>query len=41
MFVKTNFTPKFIINFKKSRTAIEIASLDKNNPYIRHNHVHE
>ena len=25
----------------ESRTAIEIASLDKNNFFIRHNHVHE
>ena len=35
----TNFTPKIIINFKKLRTAIEIASLDKNNLFICHNHV--
>ena len=26
-------------NFKKSRTAIEIASLDKSNVFRRHNHV--
>ena len=29
IYVKTNFTPKIMIIFKKSRTAIEIASLDK------------
>ena len=41
IFVKTNFTPKNMINFKKSKTAIEIASLDKNNLFIRHYRVHE
>ena len=30
-----------MINFKISRTAIEIASLDKNNLFLRHNHVHD
>ena len=28
------------MNFKKSRTAIEIASLDKNDVFIRHDHDH-
>ena len=32
---KINFTPKIIINLKKSRTAIEIASLYKNNLFMR------
>ena len=31
IFVKTNFTPKEIIDFTKSQTAIEIALLDKDN----------
>ena len=31
IFVKINFTPKKIIDFKKSRTATEIALLDKDN----------
>ena len=39
--VKTNFTPKIMIFYKKSRTAIEIASLDKNNLFIRRDHVRE
>ena len=29
--VKASLTPKIMISFKKSRTTIEIASLDKNN----------
>ena len=37
----TNFTPKIIINLKKSRTVIEIALLDKNNLFMCHDHVHE
>ena len=41
IFVKTNFTHKHIINFKLSGTAIKIALSDKNNLFIRHNHVHE
>ena len=41
MFVKTNFTPKNMIDVLKTRTAIEIASLDKNDLFIRHYHVHE
>ena len=35
-FVETNFTPKKYDKFKKSQTAIEIASLDKSNLFIRH-----
>ena len=41
IFVKTYFTPKNMINVKKSRTAIEIASLDKSDLFMRHNHVNE
>ena len=41
IFAETNFTPKNMINLKNSRTAIEIASLDKNNLFIRHYHVHD
>ena len=41
IFAQTNFTPKNMINFKKSRTAIKIASFDKNNLFIRHYHVHQ
>ena len=41
IFAKTNFTPKNMINLKKSRTAIKIASLDKSNLFIRHYHMQE
>ena len=40
IFVKTNLTPKSMINLKKSRTSIEIGTLDNHNLFIRHNHVH-
>ena len=40
-FVKTNFTPKNVIDFKKSQTTIEIAIWNKSNLFIRHNHLHE
>ena len=36
-----NLTPKIVINLKRWRTAIEIASLDKHNLFRRHNRVHE
>ena len=39
--LETNLIPKNMINFKKSRTAIEISSFAKNNLFIRHYHVHE
>ena len=39
--VKASLTPKIMISFKKSRTTIEIASLDKNNLFIHHNLVHD
>ena len=41
IFVETNFAPENIIHFKKSQTAIEIASLGKGILFIRHNRVHE
>ena len=28
-------------DYKKSQTMIEIASLDENNVFIRHNHLHD
>ena len=41
IFVETNFTLKKYDKFRKSRTAVEIALLDKSNLFICHQHVHE
>ena len=45
--LKNNICQKITLHLKydkfkkKSRTAIDMASLDKNNLFIRHYHVHE